>query len=353
MSGYAGKRSAAWLACAMSSLAALITLAWRPDEAAVDKANSAVKAAVAPGPKDAGDAEQQRKDVGGITYVKIDLSEVEGGQSPKQEGLASPGPQTRCGKLARSLHKGWLFMLWLGKHGIYPLLTLNFVFRFAFSVYKTVFAYFCFYAAGYGPKGVGYLLSGMGVASILVQGVVVRVVVTRLGEERTLLLAMVCTSLGFVGLSFAKSLLMLLLPLGCIAIGYNLAVPCLSTLFSHVPVQQGVMQGIAGSIDRFGQALGPVLGGAMLTLLGNSGLLAATGSGLAATSLLCLVFIGDGCVSWFADACKRKDGYSPLGGSDEATETTELCAVEDGSTEVLEENGAPSPPRPVAAVAPN
>ena len=42
----------------------------------------------------------------------------------------------------------------------------------------------------------------------------------------------------------------------CIAIGYNLAVPCLSTLFSHVPVQQGVMQGIAGSIDRFGALLG-------------------------------------------------------------------------------------------------
>lgn len=48
----------------------------------------------------------------------------------------------------------------------------------------------------------------------------------------------------------------LVLSLGLITVGYGLAVPSLSALFSHVPMQQGVMQGIAGSADRFGQAVG-------------------------------------------------------------------------------------------------
>ena len=43
----------------------------------------------------------------------------------------------------------------------------------------------------YGPEQVGYLLSVLGVTGIAVQGVLVRVVVARLAEERTLLVAMV------------------------------------------------------------------------------------------------------------------------------------------------------------------
>ena len=39
-----------------------------------------------------------------------------------------------------------------------------------------------------------------------------------------------------------------------ITVGYGLAVPSLSALFSHVPMQQGVMQGIAGSADRYSGA---------------------------------------------------------------------------------------------------
>ena len=74
------------------------------------------------------------------------------------------------------------------------------------------------------------------------QGVLVRVVVSRLGEEKTLFCSMAATSAGFVVLSFSTSLHLLAPALTLIAIGYGLAVPCLTTLFSHVPVEQGIMQ---------------------------------------------------------------------------------------------------------------
>ena len=55
----------------------------------------------------------------------------------------------------------------------------------------------------YLPSQVGFVLSAMGLGGIFVQGVLVRVVTTAVGEERTLLLAMTSTALGFSALSYA------------------------------------------------------------------------------------------------------------------------------------------------------
>lgn len=171
---------------------------------------------------------------------------------------------------------------------------LNFFFRFAFAAYKSTFAFFCAAVFNYEAREVGVLLSGMGIAGMFVQGVLVRVVVSRLEEGRTLLLAMMAVSAGFVFLSYAFGLATLVPALGLIAIGYGLAVPCLSALFSDVPVEQGVMQGFAGAIDRFGQAFGPLLGSSLLHVLGEQGLMRFTGCSLAAISSVCMLFIGEG-----------------------------------------------------------
>ena len=236
-----------------------------------------------------------------------------------------------CGWPAcRCLRKTYRFLLWLAGYDLYPLLSLNFFFRFAFAAYKSVFAFFCMHAFGFGASEVGLVLSGMGIAGMLVQGVLVRVVVAALAEERTLMLAMSATCVGFVLLSLATNLYGLVPALGCIAVGYGLAVPCLSALFSHVPVEQGIMQGMAGAIDRFGQAVGPIVGGSLLVFLGEAKLMAATGIALAAVSGLCLLFIGEGCLSWARQSFRGSAGYSavateekeplfvPLKGADEA-----------------------------------
>ena len=60
----------------------------------------------------------------------------------------------------------------------------------AWQAYKSVFAFFCMALLAYGSREVGYLLSCMGIGGMFVQGVLVRVVVGRLGEEKTLFFAM-------------------------------------------------------------------------------------------------------------------------------------------------------------------
>ena len=59
--------------------------------------------------------------------------------------------------------------MWLSSQGVYSLLSLNFFYRFAFSAYKTVFALYCAAALGYGAPEVGYVLSCVGLAGIVVQ----------------------------------------------------------------------------------------------------------------------------------------------------------------------------------------
>jgi len=220
-----------------------------------------------------------------------------------------------CGAVGKALYKFWLLIAYLASHGVIPLLVLNFFYRFAFAAYKSNFAFLCHSALSFGPKEVGFVLSAMGLGGIFVQGVLVRFVVSRVGEERTLLIAMASTSLGFSSLSYVHTVYQLAPALALVSIGYGLAVPCLSTLFSNVPMEQGIMQGIAGSIDRFGQSFGPILGGWLLDIVGQGWLMLCTGTALAIISSISLLFVGDGCLSWIKDSLfgKTTAGYDPVG----------------------------------------
>ena len=63
---------------------------------------------------------------------------------------------------------------------------------------------------------VGLAVSAMGVGGMFVQGVLVRVINGSLGEQRTLVLAMACTSLGYAGLAAVASVASLVPCLGLV-----------------------------------------------------------------------------------------------------------------------------------------
>jgi len=89
--------------------------------------------------------------------------------------------------------------------------------------------------------------------------------------------ALFLLSSGLIGLAIVTTISTFTLCVIAISTGYSLAVPLLSTLFSFIPVQQGVMQGFAGSADRFGQAIGPVVALSMMQYTGENGLMWAVG----------------------------------------------------------------------------
>ena len=307
-----GRRASAWLAGALNLGGAILAMLWQPDEPRKGESDrkSLQREQSTVGMSEAQIAEhrQTHQTVNGVKMVKISLSDAK--ESYPVDVTNTPATSSQeptsgicAGSLCRCFRTTFLFMKWLAGYDLYPLLSLNFFFRFAFAAYKSIFAFYCMTKLGYGTKEVGYALSAMGLGGMAVQGVLVRVTVHHLGEEQTLVLAMAATSAGFGLLSYATDVLLLAPALTLIAIGYGLAVPCLSALFAQVPVEQGIMQGIAGAIDRFGQAFGPIAGGAMLAVLGESGLMRVTGIGLAAVSTVCLGFIGEGTIFRHLRAC--------------------------------------------------
>jgi hypothetical protein len=108
--------------------------------------------------------------VGGVKFVKLDLSGVAGADVNRAEGCATPVLEKGfVGRFCGALRTMYLLAAWLSSQGVYSLLSLNFFYRFAFSAYKTVFALYCAAALGYGAPEVGYVLSCVGLAGIVVQ----------------------------------------------------------------------------------------------------------------------------------------------------------------------------------------
>jgi len=337
VSAYGGKRMSALLAAALFCASGFICMCWRPDEDTVEAVlrRRASRAGLSGEALDKHD--QSRKTVGGVKFIKVT---VDGAGGEEGDGGSTP-LWAKCGAVGKSWHKAYILFAYLAKQGVFPLLFLNFFYRFAFAAYKSNFAFLCDEALDFGPKEVGFVLSGMGLGGIFVQGVLVRFVVSRIQEERTLVVAMASTSLGFAGLSYVTSVYTLVPCLAFVSIGYGLAIPCLSALFSHVAVEQGIMQGIAGSIDRFGQSFGPILGGWLLDLVGQAWLMLSTGATLAVISSVVLLFVGDGCVQWARESCMGAEGYKQVGQTDADPDELEMGEGTPNKSATAEEEAAP------------
>ena len=192
VSRLAGRRIAAFLSAALCLLAAAIAFVWRPDEKRVDAARMQRSESYTLKGDELAEYQASHKTVDGVKLIKIDLSEAKQQpeafpveqQPPRErwmdEALLCPGIPIRC----PTLRKTFKFMRWLAQYDLYPLLSLNFFFRFAFAAYKSVFAFFCMGVMHYGSDQVGYLLSAMGLGGMLVQGVLVRIVVGRVSRSR-------------------------------------------------------------------------------------------------------------------------------------------------------------------------
>ncbi|HET8881768.1 MAG TPA: TCR/Tet family MFS transporter [Solimonas sp.] len=85
------------------------------------------------------------------------------------------------------------------------LAVIYFLFQFAHYVLPSVCILYASYRYGWDARALGLMMAATGACSIVVQAAVVRPVVTRLGERRTLLAGLVFATLGFAGFGLAPS----------------------------------------------------------------------------------------------------------------------------------------------------
>ena len=117
-------------------LAALVASVWQPDESRAEAAEQRAHASK--------EFDETHKRIGGVELVKIDLSDQRAcGTCTPEDSTGERHSSSICALcadtwLCRTVVKGWRFARWLAGYDLYPLLLLNFYFRFSFAVYKYV-----------------------------------------------------------------------------------------------------------------------------------------------------------------------------------------------------------------------
>ncbi len=138
------------------------------------------------------------------------------------------------------------------------LLVVLFFQEFAFIVYPSTWAFFTFAMFGWENWVVGLSLGAFGAMMALSQGVLIRVVIPRLGEHRTAILGLSMEFLSFVGIAFAPAtwVIFALLPLSALGM---LAGPAMQGIMSRaVPDNaQGELQGVVSSVRAIASILAP------------------------------------------------------------------------------------------------
>lgn len=140
---------------------------------------------------------------------------------------------------------------------LFGLSVVQFIYYLAHNVMPSVFVLYAGFRFGWGPRAVGFTLALVGIATMAVQGGLVRRAVAKFGERRALL-----TGLAFGTMSF---LIWGLAPTGALAL---LAVPFGAMMGLYGPSAQGLMSHRVGPSEQ-GQ-----LQGAMSSIMGITGMIA-------------------------------------------------------------------------------
>ncbi len=161
------------------------------------------------------------------------------------------------------------------------------------AVHHGTFALFTEAKLGFTPRDIGWAFTAAGVASALVQGLLVGRLINHIGEEKTAI-----TGIALMGLSFALFIFTFNVPSSIIfmsvfAAGVGLIRPSISSAVSkRTEGGQGASMGVLQGYDSLGRAVGPSLGGFMLGLGLNLAYLSAI-----AVSLLALIILAIGSAS--------------------------------------------------------
>ncbi len=144
--------------------------------------------------------------------------------------------------------------------GLTRMMVFFFLYEFAFMVYPTTWAYFTQAQFGWTPATIGMSLAVFGISMAAVQGGLIRIILRRLGERRTIYfgLSFSVLSLALLGVLQNGSVALVLIPL-C-ALGAVVS-PALQGIMSRRADdnQQGELQGAMTSVRSIALILSPLV----------------------------------------------------------------------------------------------
>ena len=144
--------------------------------------------------------------------------------------------------------------------GLGRLLAIVFTFAVAFFAYTSVWAYFGMIRFGWGPGMVGLSLAVFGIWIAVAQGLLLKPILRRLGERRTVVLGFSLDVLAFAILGFLTNgwLALALIPISAMG---SIAGPALQGIMSRTAAddQQGELQGVLTAVNAVATIVAPLL----------------------------------------------------------------------------------------------
>ena len=144
--------------------------------------------------------------------------------------------------------------------GLGRLLFVFFLYQVSFNVYPIIWSYFTTAQFGWDSAMIGLSLAAFGISMAIIQGGLIRIVLSRLGERRTVLLGFSFGILSFVLLVIVKNgfVALALTPICALA---AMSAPAIQAIMSQDTSAdaQGELQGIIASINALAMILSPLI----------------------------------------------------------------------------------------------
>lgn len=144
--------------------------------------------------------------------------------------------------------------------GLKRLMLITFVYTIAFFVYPGVWAYYGAEMFGWGPGMIGLSLGIFGIGIAIVQGLLIRPIINRIGERKAVIFGLSIDVVAFVALGFVTNgwIALALTPLTALG---SIAGPALQGIMSRTASddQQGELQGTVTSINAVATIIAPLM----------------------------------------------------------------------------------------------
>ncbi|MEM6618260.1 MAG: MFS transporter [Pseudomonadota bacterium] len=175
----------------------------------------------------------------------------------------------------------------------------------AFVVYPVIWSFFVIGKFGWEPWLIGLSLAGFGISMAFTQGYLIRILVPRIGESRTLVLGLLMQTVCYAAFALAPTtgLIFALLPLSALGL---LSSPAMQGILSRAAPDnaQGELQGVVTSVRAVAAVVGPLSMGWLFETFTAEGSVMFFGAPFVAASCLVavalLVFL-----SWRRQAALR------------------------------------------------
>jgi DHA1 family tetracycline resistance protein-like MFS transporter len=131
---------------------------------------------------------------------------------------------------------------------------------FAHTALPSTFILYALYRFDWGPKESGLLMMSVGAAGVIVQGGLVKRIVSAIGEKKALLFGLLCGSLGFVGYAVVSDVKFIIFAILFASLWGVYGASMQAFLTSKIsPQEQGRLQGALGSLTATTGIFGPLL----------------------------------------------------------------------------------------------